>query len=110
MTLNELLNFIATEDKRLKKYFHTYSDQEKVILARTVKLMEEIGELSSEVLASHSLQRKAKLKKHNQKSLSWEFADVFITLALLAQALEVDIEKAVKTKIIEIEKRHKNNR
>lgn len=110
MTLNKLIEFIVAEDKRLRKYFHTHSDQEKVVLARTVKLMEEVGELSSEVLSTNSLQRKAKLKKHNKKSLSWEFADVFITLALLAQSLDVDIEEAVKTKIVEIERRHKKNK
>jgi len=42
MDLKELLKFIEIEDERLKKYYGGYSDQEKRILARTVKLTEEL--------------------------------------------------------------------
>jgi NTP pyrophosphatase (non-canonical NTP hydrolase) len=64
MELEDLLKFIEVEDERLKKYYGGYSDQEKRILARTVKLTEELGELCNEVLAHNSLQRKQKLDNH----------------------------------------------
>ena len=47
MNLKDLLKFIAREDKRLEKYYGHRLDKEKRVLARTVKLTEELGELSS---------------------------------------------------------------
>lgn len=108
MELKELLQFITTEDKRLKKYYGNYSDQEKRILARTVKLSEELGELCDEVLSFNTMQRKDKLKSHDGENLSEEFADVLITTLLLAKAMDVDIVEALKRKITKINKRYEN--
>ena len=106
MELKELLKFVEIEDERLKKYYGDYSDQEKRILARTVKLTEELGELCNEVLAHNSLQRKQKLDNHDKENLLEEFADVIITTLLLAKALNVDIKKALEKKIEKINKRY----
>ena len=106
MELKELLKFIEIEDERLKKYYGGYSDQEKRILARTVKLTEELGELCDEILAHNSMQRKQKLDNHNKDNLSEEFADVIITTLLLAKAMNVDIEKALERKIEKVNKRY----
>lgn len=105
MELKDLLKFIENEDGRLKKYYG-YGDQEKRILARTVKLTEELGELCEEVLAHNSLQRKQKLDNIDKENLPQEFADVIITLLLLAKAMNVDVEKALKKKIEKINKRY----
>lgn len=106
MELKELLKFVEIEDERLKKYYGGYSNQEKRILARTVKLTEELGELCNEVLAHNSLQRKHKLNNHSKGNLPEEFADVIITTLLLAKALNVDIKKALEKKIEKINKRY----
>ena len=106
MELKELLKFVEIEDERLKKYYGGYSNQEKRILARTVKLTEELGELCNEVLAHNSLQRKQKLDNHDKENLLEEFADVIITTLLLAKALNVDIKKALEKKIEKINKRY----
>ncbi len=106
MTLKELLKFITDEDKRLKKYHHYCKDNEKTILAQTIKISEELGELCDEVLSFSNMQRKDKLEKHNDESLAEEFADVLITTLLLAKNMNVDIEKALERKIIKINKRH----
>jgi hypothetical protein len=45
MELRDLLRFIEIEDEKLKKRYRSYSNHEEVILARTVKLGEEFGEL-----------------------------------------------------------------
>ena len=108
MSLKELLQFIATEDERLKKYYGNYPDQEKRILARTVKLSEELGELCDEVLSFNAIQRKDKLENHNGENLSEEFADVLITTLLLAKSMDVDIEEALKRKIAKINKRYED--
>ena len=106
MELKELLRFIEIEDERIKKYYGSYSDQEKRILARTVKLTEELGELCDEVLAHHSFQRKQKLENHDEENLPEEFTDVIITALLLAKAMDVDIEKALEKKVEKINKRY----
>ncbi|MBI5254652.1 hypothetical protein HY932_02635 [Candidatus Falkowbacteria bacterium] len=106
MELKDLLKFIEIEDERLKKYYGGYDDQEKRILARTVKLTEELGELCDEVLAYNSLQRKQKLDNHDKENLPEEFADVIITVLLLAKAMNVDIEKALEKKVEKVNKRY----
>ena len=106
MEFKDLLRFIEIEDERLKKYYGSYPDQEKRILARTVKLTEELGELCNEVLAHNSMQRKQKLDNHNKDNLPEEFADVIITTLLLAKAMNVDIEKALERKIEKVNKRY----
>ena len=106
MNFNELLKFIKIEDERLKKYYSGYDDQEKRILARTVKLSEELGELCNEVLSFNSLQRKEKMENHDAGNLSEEFADVLITALLFAKAMNINIEKALEGKIEKINKRY----
>lgn len=108
MELEKLLQFIKTEDGRLKKYYGGYTDQEKRILARTVKLSEELGELCNAILAFNSMQRKEKLEKHDRDNLSEEFADVIITTLLLAEAMGINIEKSLEKKIKKINNRHNN--
>ncbi|MCK4634981.1 MAG: pyrophosphatase [Candidatus Aenigmarchaeota archaeon] len=106
MKLKDLLKFIEIEDKRLRKYYGSYPDEEKRILARTVKLTEELGELCNDVLAHNSLQRKQKLDELDKENIQEEFADVLITTLLLANVMSVDIEKALERKIEKINKRY----
>ena len=108
MEMKTLLQFIDSQDKKLIKYFGGSADQEKRILARTVKLAEELGELCNEVLAFNGDQRKDKLDKHSLDNLAEEFADVLITTLLLAKSMDVDIPTALKNKIEKINKRFEN--
>lgn len=105
MELKDLLKFIDIEDQRLQERFN-YDDKEKIILARTVKIAEEVGELCSEVLASSALQRKEKLDKHSREDLEDEFADVLFTTMLLAKTMDVDIVKAIEKKWAKVNKRY----
>ena len=106
MRLKELLEFIDLENKRLIERFGKNSSQQERILARTVKLTEELGELCNEVLAFNGDQRQEKLDKHNKNNLPNEFADVIITTLLLAKSMNVDIREALKNKIKKINKRY----
>lgn len=90
----------------MRERFGNYPDEEKRILARTVKLMEEMGELCDEILAYNSIQRKDKLDKIEEGNLAEEFADVIITSLLLSNVMEVDIEKALEKKMEKINKRY----
>lgn len=107
MEFKNLLSFIDKEDRRLKNNFENYPDQEKRILARTVKLNEEVGELCDEILSCLSFQRKDKLDKHDRNNLPKELADVIITVLLLAKAVDVDIKEALEKKIEKINQRYK---
>ncbi|MFH0889715.1 MAG: MazG nucleotide pyrophosphohydrolase domain-containing protein [Candidatus Aenigmatarchaeota archaeon] len=109
MELKKLLDFIETEDRRLIESFGdrvAYDNREKRILARTVKLTEELGELCDEILAQQSLQRKEKLDSVERKNLGEECADVVITALLLYKALDVDIESELDKKTEKISKRY----
>ena len=106
MEIKELFDFIDLEDCRLIEHFHENSTQKEKILARTVKLAEELGELCNEVLAYNGYQRKDKLAYHNRSRLLDEFADVVITILLLAKSMDIDVVKALKRKIARINKRY----
>lgn len=105
MKFEELLKFIEIEDKRLKERLGNYTKIER-ILARNVKLAEELGELSNDVLAEIGDLRKEKMEKYNRNNLSNEIADVIIVTLLLAKSLDVDIKKALEEKIKKIHKRY----
>ena len=106
MEFKDLISFIKKEDERLRNRYGNYPDEEKRILARTVKLAEEFCELCDEVLAYNSMQRKDKLDNIVEGNLAEEFADVIITSLLLANAMNVDIEKALEKKMEKIDKRY----
>jgi len=107
MINNELKKFIKKEDLRLKKYYPNIKDSEKRILARTVKLTEELGELCNEVLYYNSMQRKEKSTIHDPSNLSKEFADVIIVTLLLAEVMKVDVEKGLREKMKKINRKYK---
>jgi NTP pyrophosphatase (non-canonical NTP hydrolase) len=106
MDIQELLDFIDKEDKRIRNHYGNYPDEEKRILARTVKLMEEVGELSNDVLSFNSMQRKEKLARHDRENIREEFADVLITTLLLAKSMNIDVKKALENKIQKMQKRN----
>ncbi len=107
MELKELLEFIDLENKRLiERFGKNSSTQQERILARTVKLTEELGELCNEVLAFNGDQRQEKLDRHGKNNLPNEFADVIITTLLLAKSMNVDVKEALINKIEKINKRY----
>ncbi len=106
MEFKELLEFIKLENERLIKNRTSKTEPER-ILARTVKLTEELGELCDEVLAYNDDQRKEKLDGHDKNNLPNEFADVIITTLLLAKTMNVNIEEALEKKIKKINERYK---
>jgi NTP pyrophosphatase (non-canonical NTP hydrolase) len=104
MNFQDFLSYIDVEDQRLKQRYPDL-DNQKAILARAVKLSEEMGELCDNLLASLGLQRKNKMEKYTARNLSDEFADLIITTALLAKSAGVDIQQALEQKIPELNQR-----
>lgn len=107
MNARELKEFISWENKRLLAAFD-HGDKEKEVLYRSVKVSEEMGELSDQILHSFSMQRKEKTDTNlaiRKEKLSQECADVILTTLLLAKSLEVDIWDALEKKITIIKNR-----
>ena len=109
---NEYVNLKGLQDKikvlneKTKPHYRLYSPVEKEILTKTVKLNEEVGELCNDILSVLKLQRRAKLEKFDKRNIYEEFADVIITTVQLAQAVGVDINRAVGDKLNKIEHKY----
>ncbi len=99
VTLSSIQSLFSKKEKDLRIPFETFTKREKNILTKTVKLSEEVGELSNDILASLSLQRKSKLEEFEKSNLYEEFADVILSTSALANSLGVDLDRAVKAKL-----------
>ena len=110
MNLKNLQEKIAILNEKTKPHYKLYSQEEKEILTKTVKLNEEVGELCNDILGILKLQRKAKMQKFDRRNIYQEFADVIITTIQLAQVAGVDIERAIEDKLKKIEKRHQEEK
>jgi len=104
MILEEFQAFIDEQHAFFRKVKRqTTKDR---VFARTIKLGEEYGELCDAVLASIGDQRRSKLAKEKPGNLEGEFADVLIVLFMLAKAMDVDVMKALDSKVAEIKKKY----
>jgi len=74
-------------------------NKQQRIFARTMKIVEELGELSDEILTSMNLQRNSKIEKFSHTNVEDEFADVLGSLMLLAVELDIDVTEVMKRKI-----------
>lgn len=64
-----------------------------------MKIVEELGELSDEILTSMNLQRNSKIQKFSQQNIEDEFADVLGSLILLGIELDIDVKAVMQRKI-----------
>lgn len=106
MNLQAFQKFIDAQDELFRQVKDTNQSERERIFARTIKLGEEYGELCDEVLASVGDQRKTKLSQEKAGNLEEEFADVIITLFLLAKAMNVDVMSALDAKIAKIKAKY----
>ena len=74
-------------------------DKDQRIFARTMKIVEELGELSDEILTSMNLQRSSKIANFSRQNIEDEYADVLGSLILLAIELDIDVEEVISRKI-----------
>jgi NTP pyrophosphatase (non-canonical NTP hydrolase) len=98
MTLTELV----AEYQQIADFLNTrwpLKDRQQQTFARIMKLVEELGELSDEILTSMNLARDSKIAKFSRENMEDEFADVLASLILLAIELDVDVTKVMRKKI-----------
>jgi len=96
----EVLVFQKLCSSIVKKIDKKYSIDRNELLNMS-QLIEELGELAKEVN-----KEKLRGKKAEKSDLEDEFSDVILQLLTLAETFDVDIEKAVKTKIDTLKQRH----
>ncbi|MEF8847051.1 MAG: MazG nucleotide pyrophosphohydrolase domain-containing protein [Candidatus Paceibacterota bacterium] len=101
MKMKNLLKFIRSEHERLMD-FYEFDDGEDLKSPLALKVMEELGELYEEILIDQGLQRSEKLREGD---VGEEFADVLITILLLAENMEIDVTKELEDKIEKIKNR-----
>ncbi len=106
MEFNDLLKFIKNENERLISNYYSDYDEDKLKFSATVKLVEEVGELCSQVLKKCGKQRSEKLKNNKHEEIESEVADVLITTLILSELVGVDPQKALSDKIKKIEGRY----
>jgi len=106
MNWNDFTAFISEWDSYLRA--RTKHGDREHKFARMVKLSEEVGELASEVLAAEGDQRKSKLEDKKPEDLEDEFADVLITLFLLAKSYDIDMLAATERKVEKIRAKGKD--
>ena len=99
MNIDDLVAEYAKISATLNKKWPLKDGQQR-IFARTMKIVEELGELSDEILTSMNLQRNSKIAAFSQQNIEDEFADVLASLILLANELEIDVEEVMRRKII----------
>ena len=109
MNIKNLQATVKELDAGRRPKYRLYSEAEKEILTKTIKLNEEVGELCNDVLSVLKLQRRSKLEKFEKKNFYEEFADVIITTVQLANSAGVDIERAINDKLKKIETRHRKD-
>jgi NTP pyrophosphatase (non-canonical NTP hydrolase) len=98
MTIQQLVTEYAKIADFLNEKWPLKNNDQRVF-ARTMKIVEELGELADEILTSMNLQRNSKIERFSRENLEDEFADVLGSLLLLGKELNIDVEEVIKKKI-----------
>lgn len=110
MNIKNLQEQIKRMNEETRPHYKLYSQTEKEILTKTIKLNEEVGELCNDILSVLKLQRRSKLAKFDKRNFYQEFADVIIVTIQLASVAGVDIERAINDKMKKIEQKYTKDR
>jgi NTP pyrophosphatase (non-canonical NTP hydrolase) len=106
VTLHEISRWAGIQAKRLAAGYGVDPGGLPFVLAQTVKLGEEVGELHAEILGSVGLHHRSKAGTYSPDSLANELADVTICVAILAEVVGIDLSDAVSAKIARLEERY----
>lgn len=99
MDINDLVKKVWILQTEVNKR-NTNKTKNELLLLKLAKIPEEVWELNNEVLKKIGFVRKEKiLAENNDLELSLEFADVIISALSVAYELDVDINKALETKM-----------
>jgi NTP pyrophosphatase (non-canonical NTP hydrolase) len=102
MLMSMTLKQLTTEYQKIANFINEHwalKNKEQRIFARTMKVVEELGELADEILTGMNLQRRSKIARFSEENVKDELADVLASVVLLAIELEIDLDKVMKKKI-----------
>lgn len=105
ISFDEFQKFIDDQDAFFRSLGKSSTERDR-ILARAVKLSEEVGELSGAVLGFLGLQRRSKLNCKDLESVENEIADVVIVAFLIAKSMDIDVNAALSRKIKKIKEKY----
>lgn len=97
-TLEQMMSDYRDIHLLLNAQWPLESENER-LFGRMLKLTEEVGELSNEVLTKLGLQRQSKIDAYREHHLEDELADVIGSAVLLAIELDIDLAAIMKRKI-----------
>ena len=105
MDFNELDSFLSKNLQNLQNKYHFKNKTDVSLLTKSLKISEEVGEFSENILKYLSYQRSEKLHTDVLSDIEEEFADVVITACLVLKELELDPAEALAKKIAKISAR-----
>lgn len=105
MTTKKLYADFKKIEKHLNKNAYP-KDKANRLMAKHLKVSEELGELTDEILLKLGYQlRKEKQQNFKNENIENEWFDVLATVILLGMELDIDIEELSKKRLREIKKR-----
>lgn len=102
-------NLIKLVDQLHQHFALQWIDPEKELLYRHLKLTEEVGELSNDVMSYLWYQRKEKLDEFELDNLGHEVVDVILAALLVGKMTWVNLEQAFEYKANKIKTRYNLN-
>lgn len=105
MINNQLKKFIEKQENNIRNRFPNLSYRELSLLLHG-KIIEEFGEFTGELLTYFRYQRKEKMKNFKFEKLEEEFVDLLLTVLILGEKLDIDIDKSLKLKMKKVEERN----
>lgn len=106
VTIRQVSTWAGHQAKRLASGYQIEAGRDLFLLAQTIKLGEEVGELHAEILGRANYHGSAKAGRYSDDSLAGELADVTVCVAILAETMGVDLADAVVKKIATLQARY----
>ena len=103
LKLQVILSFLKSIQTKLNKTIRAKLSKNEKIFTQTLKISEEVGELTNEILKQSQHQRSEKTLI--PANIKHELADIILATILLSIELEIDIEQALIEKMEIIDKR-----
>lgn len=102
MEIQEVNKFIKDFEQVFNKKNIDPIPHKESVYRNMIKVTEEVGELSDQVLGNLAYQREDKRAKYSKEAMAGELADSLIALFYLAHDLDIDVEEALQKTITKV--------
>lgn len=104
MELQELKKIAEESEENMRRYYK--KEKGELVVFHALKIVEEVGELSEQILSYYNMQRKE--KQVDKEEIGEEIADIILATAVLSESLGLNIEKEILKKVEKNRTRLKN--